>query len=59
MCGNLACLCIVENLPLHMGTHPAFVKFMRQWEPRYPSILKLSMMRSVEHQRQALQEHIM
>ena len=26
---NLACLCAVENLPLHMGTRTGFVKFMR------------------------------
>ena len=26
---NLVCLCAVENLPLHMGTHTGFVKFMR------------------------------
>ena len=26
---NLACLCAVENLPLHMGTSAGFVKFTR------------------------------
>ena len=30
---NLARLCTVENLPLHMSTRPGFVKFMRKWEP--------------------------
>ena len=30
---NLARLCAVENLPLHIGTRPRFVKFMRKWEP--------------------------
>ena len=37
---NLAHLCAVENLPLHMGTREGFVKFMRHWEPRWPSISK-------------------
>ena len=37
---NLARLCAVENLPLHMDTHVGFVKFMRQWELRWPSISK-------------------
>ena len=30
---NLARLCTVENLSLHIGTRPGFVKFMRKWEP--------------------------
>ena len=55
---NLACLCDVENLPLHMGTRAGFVKFMRHWEPRWPSISKQSVPRSVEEQSQALQANI-
>ena len=31
---NLARLCAVENLTLHMGTRAGFVNSMRQWEPR-------------------------
>ena len=31
---NLARLCMVENLPLHIGTRVGFVKLMRKWEPR-------------------------
>ena len=31
---NLARLCAVENLPLHIGSRPGFFKFMRKWEPR-------------------------
>ena len=30
---NLARLCAVENLPLHIGTRLGFVMFMRKWEP--------------------------
>ena len=52
---NLARLCAVENLPLHMGPHAGFVKFMMQWEPRWPSISKQSVTRSVEEQSGALQ----
>ena len=31
---NLARMCALQNLPLHMGTRAGFVKSMRQWEPR-------------------------
>ena len=51
---NLKCLCVVEDLPLHMSAHAGFVKFMRQWDPRWPSISKQSMTMSVEEQSQAL-----
>ena len=51
---NLARLCVVENLPLHISTQPEFVKFMRKWEPRWPSISKQSVTRSVERQSQEL-----
>ena len=50
---------------MHGGEFPfayqhrlGFVKFMRKWEPRWPSILKQSMTRSVEGQNQELQEEI-
>ena len=55
---NLARLCTIENLPLHMGTRARFVKFMRQWEPRWPRISKQSMTRSVEEQSGALWANI-
>ena len=55
---NLARLCAVENLPLHISTWPRFVKFMRNWEPRWSSISKQSVTRSVECQSQELQEEI-
>ena len=29
---NLAQLCMVKNLPLHISTWPGFVKFIRTWE---------------------------
>ena len=29
---NIARLCTVKNLPLHIGTRPGFLKFMRNWE---------------------------
>ena len=45
---NLTRLCAVENLPLHISTRTRFVKFMRKWEPGWPSISKQSVMRSVE-----------
>ena len=47
---NLAGLCMVENLPLHIGTRTGFTEFMRKWEPRWPSISRQSVMRSVERQ---------
>ena len=48
---NLARLCAVKNLPLYIGTQPRFVKFMKKWEPQWPSISKQSVTRSVECQR--------
>ena len=41
-----------------MGTHARFVKFIRHWEPRCPSISKQSVMRSVEEQSRALRADI-
>ena len=41
-----------------MGTCIGIMKFMRQWEPRWPSISKQSMTRSVAEQSKALQAHI-
>ena len=40
--------------------HPCigFVKFMRHWEPRWPSISKQSVTRSVEEQSRALRVDI-
>ena len=55
---NLARLCTVENLPLHIGSWPGFLKFMRKWEPRWPSISKQSVTRSVEGQSQPLRKDI-
>ena len=37
-----------------MGIHTGFVKFIRQWEPRCPSISKQSVTRSLEEQSWAL-----
>ena len=34
---NLTRLCTVENLPLHIGSRPGFLNFMRKWEPRWPT----------------------
>ena len=42
---NLARLCVVENLPLHIGIRTGFVNFMRKWEPQWPRILKQSVTR--------------
>ena len=55
---NLARLCVVENLLLHIGTYPGFVKFIRKWEPRWLSISKQSLTRSVERQSEELQKDI-
>ena len=55
---NIARLCAVENLPLHIDTHPGFVMFMRKWDPRWLSISKQSVRRSVECQSQGLREEI-
>ena len=49
---------LVENLPLHIGTWPGFLKFMRKWEPQWPSISKQSVMRSVEGQSEQLRKDI-
>ena len=58
-CGaNLVRLCVVENLPLHIGTRPGLVKFMSKWEPRWPSISKQNVTRSVECQSRELREEI-
>ena len=55
---KLARLCAVENVPLHIGTRPGFLKFMRKWEPRWPSISKQSVTRSVEGQSEQLRKDI-
>ena len=55
---NLARLCAVESLPLHIGSWPIFLKFMRKWEPRWPSISKQSVTRSVEGQSEQLRKDI-
>ena len=55
---NLAWLCVVENLPLHISTQPGFVRFIRKWEPWWPSILKQSMTTLVERQSLELREEI-
>ena len=55
---NLARLCAVENLPLHIGSWLGFLKFMRKWEPRWRSISKQSMTRSVEGQSEQLRKDI-
>ena len=55
---NLERLCVVENLPLHIGSRPGFLKFMRKWEPRWPSISKQSVTRSVEGQSEELKKDI-
>ena len=55
---NLARLCAVENLPLHIDSRPSFLNFMRKWEPRWPSISKQSMTRLVEGQIEQLRKDI-
>ena len=55
---NLTKLCSVENLPLHIGSQLGFLKFMRKWEPRWPSISKQSVTRSVEGQSEQLRKDI-
>ena len=55
---NLAQLCVVENLPLHIFIRPSFLMFMRKWEPRWPSISKQSVTRSVEGQSEELRKYI-
>ena len=55
---NLAQLYAVENLALHIGTQAGFLKFMRKWEPRWPSISKQSVMRSMEVQSEELRKDI-
>ena len=56
--GDLARLCVVENLPLNIGTRRRFVKFMRKWDPQSPSISKQSVTRSVERQSEELWKEI-
>ena len=55
---NLARLCAVENLPLHIGSRLGFLKFMRKWEPRWPRISKQSVTRPVEGQSEELRKDI-
>ena len=55
---NLARVCTVENLPLHISTRLGVVKSMRKWEPQWPSISKQSMTRSVERQSEELRKEI-
>ena len=55
---NLARLCAVENLPLHIGSQSGFLKFMRKWEPRWTSISKQSETRLVECQSEQLRKDI-
>ena len=55
---NLAWLCVVDNLLLHISTRVGFVKFMRKWEPRWPSISKQSVTRSMEVQSEQLRKDI-
>ena len=55
---NLTRLCVVENLPLHIGSQLGFLKFMRKWEPRWPSIFKQSVTRSVEGQSEQLRKDV-
>ena len=55
---NLERLCTVENLPLHISTQLGFLKFMRKWEPRWPTISKQSMTRLVACQSRELHTKI-
>ena len=55
---NLARLCAVKNLPLHIGTRPRFMKFMKKWDSRWPSTSKQSLMRLVERQSEELGKEI-
>ena len=55
---NLARLCGVENLLLHIGTQLGSVKFMRKWEPQRRSISKQSTTRSVECRSEELRKDI-
>ena len=55
---NLAQFCTMENLPLHISTWPSFLKFVRKWEPQWPSILKQSVTRSVDGQSEQLRKDI-
>ena len=55
---NLARLCAVENLPLHIGSRLGFLKFMTKWEHRWPSISKQSVTRLVEGQSEELRKDI-
>ena len=43
---------------MHIGSRPGFLKFMRKWEPQWPSISKQSVTRSVEGQSEQLRKDI-
>ena len=47
---SVAKLCVLENLPLHLGERLGFIAFMRTLDPRYPQISRRSVMRSMEDQ---------
>ena len=54
---NLARLCTVENLPLHIGTRPGFDEVHEViGSPEWSSISKQSMTRSVERQSERIAE---
>ena len=55
---NLAQLYAVENWPLHIGTRLGFLKFMRKWDPRWPTTSKKSMTKSMERQSEELRRDI-
>ena len=48
----------MENVPLHIGSRSGFLKFMRKWEARWPSISKQSVTRLVEGQSEQLRKDI-
>ena len=46
------------NLPLQFGENPAFVRFMRQFVPRWPSISWQTLTRTVLNQGEEIKKHI-
>ena len=46
----------MQNLPLHIGSQPGFLKFIRKCEPRWSGISKQSVTRSVEGQSEQLRK---
>ena len=54
----LARLCAWENLPFHLGERESFVHFMREWDPKWPVVGRMSVQRSVLQQAEEVKDEL-